>query len=438
MNQWGEGGGADLQGHSPLLVRLPEPLLPGSETPQKKKSRTKMGRARRPHRCQKITRTTTLLTGTMARTLLNDTFDMASLLSSGFCNSTEYLDILHLSGLSVTVSPLPRFSRTIHPVAYGSANSAHSWQLASREDLKNITAILESGNVSIDCPVPVCAFPISSSYASTRRIIFYCLMALCLFAPTRTTVRRLSIMGLGMYGFVSSLHFLILSFSNHSVIDYDSIPTATMTLSTLLVVIWNAREIAAFSRTSNSSSDEEEESPEPACPGGALGFALFFTLVPLYITILFLGVIIGGPPEGLPINLLRSNQGDYRITSSCYNHSVDGAMWKLWDANGSFPVRSIKEMFWNPVPYQKDVEGDLDTVRLVNIVQSTLSVLSRKAWWTGITIVGLGIIATLLIARAPACCDSETPDGQVGSIEIPIGEIFEWISERDPRSRYVA
>jgi hypothetical protein len=280
------------------------------------------------------------------------------------CLSEEYLDLLgfdrNTTGIALNVTNV---------VLPGTTVPSDRWTYLPVDDWPESFG----SSLSIECPVPLCVFPISSTFGSLRRVLFYAILAIAIFTPVSRyrILQRMAVIGLSVFTLICSFYFAGLGPIYHdpqnNIVELDILPTFFAVVAGSFVVACVVDYDAGFfGRLVSVEEFEDDRPPQP------IGRNLVVQLhcVVAYTLMLFFSFIvnIAASQHPIPARMVTTGNGVYRLTSSCY---LENGRLSFWDSVSSFTCRDIKELILYHVPIDH-----IDPTNLREFVDATLGAIS--------------------------------------------------------------
>lgn len=269
--------------------------------------------------------------------------EMSSISGSGECASLAYLggglDILNLNTTHCFDPPDAQgddsacsmywFSNASDVRSLAAPSFEHSdiiWRFRNASDLLGDLPL--SKPLVIDCPMPLCVFPISGPFSELQRYLLYLNFLVALLAIPLRLIRDISQLFLVSNGVAAFIYFLkIYALHNRPIVDLDFLPTMVYTATGLLVsLIWCSLRAPGKIKT-------------PAHM--ALYFmsphlAAFFGIIGCMLTTAF--YYSGWHPSAVVLE----SPASFRLTSPCYRES-NGTI-SFWTVDFSYPIRRLDEL----------------------------------------------------------------------------------------------
>lgn len=179
----------------------------------------------------------------------------------------------------------------------------------------------------IDCPMPICAFPISGTYSDLQRYLVYANLLIAAVATTAPLLRGISQLFLATNAMSSLLHFVVIfALRKKHLVDMDFMPALMYSITGIIsTLIWGLFRSSVF----NSE----------------LGYSLvivlpaFMPYVCMNLVTFFL--ILDKTGFRTSVVLLESATA-FRLTSICYG--VEGGGTSLWSGPFDYGIRQPGEL----------------------------------------------------------------------------------------------
>jgi hypothetical protein len=179
----------------------------------------------------------------------------------------------------------------------------------------------------IDCPMPVCAFAISGTYANLQRYLTYFYLVLCVIASMAPVLRGIAQAYLTATGISAAVHFITMfELQDRHIVDMDFLP-ALMYLSTGIIatLLW------VLLRSTNKVRSYRDVIMLQALP------FIFVNILLIAVAGMLKQYKLADPPA-----VLLDSEAAFRLTSICYQDSKGSAY--MWAGTFNYPIRQSGEL----------------------------------------------------------------------------------------------
>jgi hypothetical protein len=265
--------------------------------------------------------------------------------AAALCASPEFLNnSLNIVNLDKNVC----FYQTSHSERSGHATMCHQYWFT---DATNITAVPPANETStdiwiyrssvdlstsipiskpllVDCPMPVCAFGISGTYADMQRYLIYLNVLLCIIASLAPVLRGVAQIYLATTGISSAVNFVTIFELRHThIVDMDFLPSlmyffSGMTATLLWVLLRSTNKVNSY--------------------GDAITLQVLLPFIFVIILLVTVILMLKEYKLGEPIAVLLDSKAAFRLTSVCFQDSI--GLTSMWAGPLSYPIRQPGEL----------------------------------------------------------------------------------------------
>lgn len=333
--------------------------------------------------------------------------------TAAYLQSLRYLDSTHINNFTTAAISV---AGVVDPLA----TSPDEWSYFG-----NTRTTIDQISVTIECPIPICQFPISSSFGLLRRIIFYLVLisGVSRFQPLERLARAyLQLAAILSTFYVASIAF---DFAKYQLWDGDLLPAFFVNCASHVYVVLDPHSLDE-DHEDERDEDDIDHPPKAVWRYKAMLSREFFAFYGCLLFFVFLFGIYARDDQTIPVRILRGNNGSYRIASPCFKH---GEQLALWDGTKNFASRSMRHLLLSsPSDY-------VHTDNLEAFLRATGPASVAPIGLSSITIGYFSIIGVMVFLLPVMRTTRDGPQAAVNrGRSLPLGRAFchipKWLSAR--------